>query len=236
MREWTNDSLCSHLPEDIAIERFHTEVRDRARSSQPGGQFLSRPFESSLLDGLDLRETVRNLWKGQLWVREAPPRELDFDATILLFDDERDREYEHRGTWYAEHMQESTLLFYATNPARDPIGPGILRSRYGGLGLLFPPKMVPDIYAMPTPPFGAVGCAETLVAGICLFSQKRAVAFASWAPPTLAMQAIAKRAGKRLIYVPLKSFSGQTIERLRTFHVLNGHKVRSWANRFIQGK
>lgn len=236
IREWRRESLCSHLPEDIAIERFHRSVRERAKSSSPSQRTRVRKFEASMLDGLDLRETVRNFWKGELWVKEHPARSLELDAAVIVFDDERDIEYPHRGTWYAEHRNESTLLFYATDPSRDPVGPGILRSRYGGLALLFPPLQVPDVFAARPSPLGASGCAETLVAGASLFARRSAIAYAAWSPPSLAVQDIARQAGKRLVYVPLSGFSPASLERLRTFHVLNGKDVRGWADAFIQGE
>jgi hypothetical protein len=235
LSEWKPTSLCSHLPEDVAIERFHREIRDRARSSSPSAQTRSHPFESSLLDGLDMRETARHFWKGEIWVREHPAVSLRLDTAIIAFDEGGSESYPHRGTWYAEHAGESTLIFYATDPAQDPIGPGILRSRYGGLALLFPPRRVPDVYSMPEPPLGARGALETLVAGACLFAREKAVAFASWDPPGLQLQGIARAAGKRLVHVPLSGFPAGAIERLRTFHVLNGKDVRGWADRFIRG-
>jgi len=236
IREWKSNSICSHVPEDVAIERFNQEIRTRARSSNPSGQPRSLPFEASLLDGLDLRETIRHAWRHELWVKEIPARELGMDAVVILFDDERDVEYPHRGTWYAEHKEESTLLFYATNPATDPVGPGILRSRYGGLALLFPPRGVPDAFRMRPPPLGAANCAETLLAGACLFARNHAVVHVGWEKPTLAMLDIAREAGKRLVHIPLSSFPAATIEKLRTFHVLDGKDVRGWADRFIQGE
>ena len=234
LREWKPLSLCSHVPEDVAIERFNREVRERARSSSPSSRERSRPFESSLLDGLDLRETLRHFWKGEIWVKERPARALRLDAVVVAFD-EAGGGYPHRGTWYAEHAGESTLLFYATDPAADPVGPGILRSRYGGLALLFPPRRVPDVFSLPEPPLGARGALETLVAGTCLFAREGTVAYASWDPPGLRLQAIARDAGRRLVHVPLSGFPAGAVERLRTFHVLNGKDVRGWADRFIQG-
>lgn len=235
IREWKPLSLCSHLPEDIAIERFNREVRERAKSRTTSNQPRSRPYESSLLDGLDMRETVRNFWKGEIWVKEFPPRELKLDAAVIAFDEGGPFDYPHRGTWYAEHRNESTLIFYATNPGDDPVGPGILRSRYGGLALLFPPRQVPDVFALSEPPLGARTALETLVAGACLFARQKAVAYAAWEPPGLALQSIAHQAGKRLVHVPLSTFPATAIEKLRTFHVLNGKDVRGWADRFIQG-
>lgn len=235
LREWKPTSLCSHLPEDVAIERFHREIRDRAKSSSPSSQTRSRPYESSLLDGLDMRETARHFWKGEIWVREHPAVSLRLDAAIIAFDEGGPGSYPHRGTWYAEHAGESTLIFYATDPAQDPVGPGILRSRYGGLSLLFPPRHVPDVYSLSEPPLGARGALETLVAGTCLFAVEKAVAFASWDPPGLQLQGIARDAGKRLVHIPLSGFPAGAIEKLRTFHVLNGKDVRGWADRFIRG-
>jgi hypothetical protein len=235
LREWKPTSLCSHLPEDLSIERFHGEIRERARSSNLSAQSRSRPYESSLLDGLDIRETVRNFWKKEIWVREHPARSLRLDAAIIVFDDGDDASYPHRGTWYAEHAGESTLIFYATDPGADPVGPGILRSRYGGLALLFPPRHVPDVYSLADPPLGARGPLETLVAGTCLFAREKAVAFAAWDPPSLQLQGIARDAGKRLVHVPLSGFAARSLEKLRTFHVLNGKDVRGWADSFIQG-
>jgi hypothetical protein len=235
IKEWKPLSLCSHLPEDIAIERFNREIRERAKSRTTSNQPVSRPFESSLMDGLDMRETVRNFWKGEIWVKEFPPRELKLDAAVIAFDEGGPFDYPHRGTWYAEHQNESTLIFYATNPGDDPIGPGILRSRYGGLALLFPPRQVPDVFALDEPPLGARNALETLVAGACLFARQKAVAYAAWEPPSLALQSIAQQAGKRLVHVPLSTFPAATVDKLRTFHVLNGKDVRGWADRFIQG-
>jgi hypothetical protein len=34
--------------------------------------------------------------------------------------------------------------------------------------------------------------------------------------------------------VPLAKFGAETIEKLRIFHVLNGHEVRSYAAHFIR--
>lgn len=235
IRQWKRASLCSHLPEDVAIERFNQELRERARSSSPSSQIRSQPFESSLLDGLDMRETVRNFWKGEIWVKEHPPRTLRLDTVVIAFDDGDAARYPHQGTWYAEHKGESTLLFYATDPSLDPVGPGILRSRYGGLALLFPPRAVPDVFALSPAPLGAGTPLEILVTGACLFSRERTVVFASWEPPSLRLHHLAHLAGKRLLHVKLSGFPAPLLEKLRTFHVLNGKDVRGWADRFIQG-
>jgi hypothetical protein len=45
---------------------------------------------------------------------------------------------------------------------------------------------------------------------------------------------MARQYQKQIIHIPLKRLSTQTIERVRTFHVLNGKHVRTYATRFIQ--
>jgi hypothetical protein len=45
---------------------------------------------------------------------------------------------------------------------------------------------------------------------------------------------MAKRFGRKIVHLPLKRFSGQLVERLRQFHVLNGKEIRSYAAEFIR--
>jgi hypothetical protein len=42
------------------------------------------------------------------------------------------------------------------------------------------------------------------------------------------------RFGRKLVHLPLKRFSGQQIEQLRRFHLLDGKEVRSYAADFIR--
>ena len=48
------------------------------------------------------------------------------------------------------------------------------------------------------------------------------------------MARLARRFGRKIVHVPLKRFGGQLLERLRTFHVLNGKEVRSYAADYIR--
>ena len=75
---------------------------------------------------------------------------------------------------------------------------------------------------------------ERLLAGACVHSQEVHVALVSPIPPKGAWRQIARRYNRKIIPIPLKRFSGQTIHRLRHFHVLNGHNIRSFAAQFIR--
>ena len=43
-------------------------------------------------------------------------------------------------------LEESTLAFYATDPMKNLVGPGIAQAEYGGALFLFPPRPIPDIW------------------------------------------------------------------------------------------
>jgi hypothetical protein len=72
-----------------------------------------------------------------------------------------------------------------------------------------------------------------LTYGALLFSNERTVAYVAAKKPDALMRAHARALGKHLVWLPLASFSTETLTRLRRFHVLNGQEVRSWATRFI---
>ena len=102
-------------------------------------------FTSSIKDGLDLRETLRKWHTGEIYVKELPPVQGDVGAVIFIFDSDLSR-YPWRTTWLAEHDNESTLCFYATDYLQDLVGPSIGRSFYGGALFIFPPIVIPDIW------------------------------------------------------------------------------------------
>jgi hypothetical protein len=53
-------------------------------------------------------------------------------------------------------------------------------------------------------------------------------------PHTMRWRQMAKQREKRLGMIPFTRFSGQVVGRLRRFHVLNGHGIRSYAARFVR--
>ena len=232
--KWNPFQQCSWPPEDTAIERFRTHVKDQALRMLGHDLARSEKFTTSLKDGLDIRETLRNWHTGDLYVQELPPVVGDLDCVVMLFDSPADpRDYPYRLTWHAEHQDESTLGFFATQPTEDMVGPGIARARYGGALFLFPPRPVPEIWADPRLDFSDTLEERLLSAGL-LHSREKHVALLSAGPPGLGWRRLAKRFGKKLIHLPLSKFSQQTVEGLRSFHVLNGFEVRSYAADFIR--
>ena len=191
-------------------------------------------FTTSMMDGIDLRETLRHWYDGSLYVKVQPPTIGHLDAAVMLFDNEPDpREYSWRATWFAEHEQESTLAFFATPFQKEMLGPGVAVSNYGGAMFLFPPRHIADIWEDELLDFTDT-LEQRLVAAACLHSQAKHIALLSWSAPGLALKKIAKLFKKSLVHVPLSHFSDSVVQQLRTFHVLNGQHVRSYAAHFIR--
>ncbi len=233
-QRWNPFRQCSWPPEDVSIERFRTHIKDHALDLL--GQDLARTekFSTSLKDGLDIRETLRNWHTGSLYVKEYPPSRGSLDCVIMLFDSPADpRDYPWRITWHAESHDESTLSFFATDYRQEIIGPGIALATYGGAMFLFPPRDVSDIWRDPDFDY-ADTLEERLLAAACAYSNERHIALLSSAPPGAGWRRLARRHNKRLIHVPLSRFSQETVQQLRMFHVLNGQHVRSYAQHFIR--
>ncbi|MGE0274098.1 MAG: hypothetical protein AB7G68_06070 [Nitrospiraceae bacterium] len=240
---WNPFRQCSWPPEDQKIESFNAHVRDQAKALIGADLAKVEKFTTSIKDGIDIRESLRHWYRrhraGQparmeIYVREIPPGRGNVDTVIFLFDTPADPDrYTWQATWFAEHQEESTLCFYATPFLEQMVGPGIGQSNYGGALFLFPPRPIPDIWQDQALGF-AKTLEERLIAAAAVHSQETHVALVSPIPPRARWRHIARRYGRRLVTIPLSRFSGQTIERLRRFHVLNGHEIRSYAAKFIR--
>jgi hypothetical protein len=233
-RSWNPFGQCSWPPEDIAIERFRTHVKDAALDLIGNDLARTEKFSASMKDGLDIRETLRNWHLGELHVKVFPPARGKIDCVVMLFDSPADpRDYPWRITWHAEHHDESTLSLFATNFVDEMVGPGIALARYGGCMFLFPPRPIPDIWRDPQFDF-ADTLEERLLAAGLQYSNEKHIALLSYQPPGAGWRRLASRYRKKIVHVPMARFGAATIEKLRMFHVLNGHQVRSFAEHFIR--
>ena len=136
-------------------------------------------------------------------------------------------------TWYAEHNEESTLCFFATQYMDDMVGPGIAQATYGGCMMIYPPRPILDIWQDPRIRFSNT-LEERLLEAAFFHSKEKHVTVVAPCAPRLSWRRLANKYGKKIIHIPLKRFSNQTIEKVRRFHVLNGKNIRSYAQRFIQ--
>lgn len=231
---WNPMAQCSWPPEDKLIESFRSHVMDRAKQIMGADLVRTEKFTTSVRDGIDIRDTLRNWHTGDIYVKVLPPVRGSLDAVVMLFDSPADpREYPWRTTWFAEHNEESTLAFYATDFRDEMVGPGIGLANYGGAMFLFPPIAIPDIWRDPRLDFVET-MEERLLAAACLYSRNPQIALLSAFPPGAGWRRLARRFRKKWIHVPLNQFSDSTVKQLRMAHVLNGRQVRSFAAHFIR--
>ncbi|MSR75323.1 MAG: hypothetical protein EXS14_07630 [Planctomycetes bacterium] len=232
-RAWDPTRACSWLPEDATIEAFRRHVCGNALALAGLDRRRTEPFSASLLDGLDLRATLRDPLL-RLHVREDPRVPGGVGAFVLIFeDDPQGDRFPYRSTWYAEKPWESTLAFYATNPLATPVGPGVALSHYGGAMFLYPPLPIPDIWDDLRFEQSRTS-AERLLRAAVYWSQDKFVVHVSEQPPSRRIEAEAARLGKHIVHLPLTAFPTTQLQRLRRMHILNGNTVRSWAGRWIR--
>ena len=153
---------------------------------------------------------------------------------VFLFEMEPHPErYPWRQTWYAEHKDESTLCFFATEYMSELIGPGIGKATYGGCMMIYPPRPIINIWEDPRL-FLSQTLEEKLLEAAFFHSKEKNVLVVSPGPPKADWRRLSRQYKKHIVHIPLKRFSAQTIERIRRFHVLNGKQVRTYAPKFIQ--
>ncbi len=236
-REWEDQpdlaGLCDWPPESDRQEKFMHFVRKRALAVVSEDRRRVEEFTGSMLDGLDLRETLRHWSTGKLYVRaEYPPRGA-VGAVVVVFEDQAiDDDNNWRATLYAEHRGESDITFFATPLGEHVVGPRISRVELNGILSVWPAALIPDIWLFNLGE-GVKTCADALLASGIMFSADRYVAYVAAEPPRPRLKALARRYGRHIIYLPLQQFAHDRLRRIRRFHMLGGRHVRAWARDYI---
>ncbi|MEW6262519.1 MAG: hypothetical protein AB1641_05525 [Thermodesulfobacteriota bacterium] len=235
--KWRGRNICSYQPEDIVIEGFGDYLKKKTIQVLSEENRRTLPFQASMLDGLDLRETIRNWHEGRLYVTENRQVRGKVGSVVLVFDedqkDEDGREqYPWLMTWLGEHAQESDMAFYATPAGENVVGPGISRCEYGGFMLTYPPLRLADIWRDSFFDL-ARSKAERLLLAAVDYAEEKLVAYIGPKPPPSRIKSWANLYGKKVVYLPIGQFSPVTLKKIRVFHVLDGHLVRTWAGEYI---
>ncbi len=244
--DWRGFSVCSYPPEDVVVEGYGAYLRKKAVAALAEEGARTEPFTSSLLDGIDLRETVRN-WddRKRLYVHESRPVRGKVGSVVVIFDPDEPapgtagtatgapERYPWKLTWLGEHAQESDMALYATEPGQVLVGPGISRCEYGGFMMTFPPRRVYDVWEDPF--FRSVTSkAERLLFAGLVYALEKMVVYVAARPPRPAWKALATRLDKKIVYLPIGQFSPPMLRRIRVFHVLDGYHVRAHAKEFVR--
>ncbi|MHA1733416.1 MAG: hypothetical protein ACTSU5_15825 [Promethearchaeota archaeon] len=244
------NSTVSYPPEDRRFEDLVAFIKYKARRILKAKLTRVHEFTSSLMDGLAIRETLRNWFRKKIFVKEEIPFRGEIGPVVVIFDeDEERREYEFEMIWMAEHGQESDVALYSTFPEDNLIGPGIARVELGGFCAVFPP-LAWNGYDLFDPWNKQIHFREyheemaditdkrhekLLACGIynAAPSQKFILYVASRAPRQRMVQLARKRGGHEILYLPLETYSEDVVRKLRVIHLLRGKRTREFAGKYI---
>ncbi len=231
-QEFHGEAICSYPPEDIVIEDYGRFLKRKAKSILSEERSRTEPFTTSLLDGVDLRETVRNWHESKIYVRQLEKTAGEVGSVIVIFDPDPADRYSYLTTWLGEHQNESDMAFYSTNPFEHLVGPGIGRGEYGGFLLSLPPRRMIDVWTDPDYDFAENKPERLLLAGLD-YSVHRNVVYVAARPPRSVFRSNASRFGRNILYMPLGQLSPQKLKRIRVVHVLDSYERRQEAKDFI---
>ncbi|PYV45687.1 MAG: hypothetical protein DMG06_01490 [Acidobacteria bacterium] len=231
-RQLDGNSICSYPPEDIVLENYGLFLKKKGKSVLSEERSRVEPFTTSLLDGIDLRETLRNWHEGKLYVREFQKISGEVGAVVVIFEEDRENHYPWSMTWLGEHSQESDMAFYSTNPYDQPVGPGITRAEYGGFLLSYPPRRMLDVWHDPDYWF-AESKPETLLLAALDYTLEKFVVYVAAHPPRSIFKTVAARLGRKIIYIPIGQLSPISLKKIRVVHVLDSHERRAIAKDYL---
>lgn len=234
--EWAEqldgNSICSYPPEDLVIEDYGKFLRERAKSILREERVRVEPFTTSVHDGIDIRETIRNWHEGKIYVRKFERLSGDVGAVVVIFDDDLLDRYTYMTTWLGEHQNESDMAYYATQPFDHLVGPGIGRAEYGGFLMVLPPRRMFDVWSDPDYDFAETKPERLLMAALD-YSVERHVVYVAAKPPRSIFRSIAAHLNRQIIYIPIGQLSPTKLKKLRIVHVLDSHERRKVAKDFL---
>jgi hypothetical protein len=226
------NSICSYPPEDLVIEDYGRFLKKKGKSILSEERARTEPYTTSLLDGIDLRETIRNWHAGKIYVREFQKIAGEVGSVIVIFDDDREDRYPYMTTWLGEHQNESDMAFYSTFPFDHLVGPGIGRGEYGGFLMSLPARRMFDVWQDPDYGFAETKPERLLLAGLD-YSLERFVVYVAGKPPRSVFRGIAARMGRTIIYIPIGQLSPVALKKIRVVHVLDGYDKRGVAKEYL---
>ncbi|TXT59787.1 MAG: putative TraB determinant protein [Promethearchaeota archaeon] len=238
--EWEKEKnyTVSYPPEDILEEDYFAFIRKKAIKNLKEQRIKIEEFKSSLMDGIAIKETIRN-WATQqkIYVKNEQKIKGKIDTLIVIFDkdDGKREKYPYKLTWYAEHDKESDMAFYATFPGDYLIGPGISHVEVGGLLSIFPPPYLPEIFApyMNYQYEDTHNKAERLLKAGIFYSKEKYIAYVAKEPPRKYFHSMAGVKGRKIVYIPLDTFSHESLKTIKHIHILAGRNKRKIAHKYI---
>lgn len=235
LASFDGETICSYPPEDVIVEEFGRYLAKRGKSVLSEEAARSVPFTTSVLDGIDVRETIRHWTERKVFVRELGRAPGEVGSVVVIFDEDRaesGERFPHSMTWLGEHEQESDMAFYCTDPAQGIVGPGICRVTYGGFLLSYPPGRLLDVWSDPDYRM-AESKPEVLLLAALDYARDRIIVHVAPRPPRSILVQLASRLDRKILHIPIGTLSPSTVKRLRVMHVLSGHDKRAIARDYV---
>jgi len=234
--EWAHqtdgNAICSYPPEDLLIEDYGRFLKRKAKSMLSEERSRTEPFTTSVLDGIDLRETIRNWHEQKIYVRQLDRIAGEVGASVVIFDADHENRYQYLTTWLGEHQNESDMAFYSTYPFEHLVGPGIGRAEYGGFLMTLPPRRMLDVWGDPDYDF-AQDKPERLLLAALDYSMQRYVVYVAAKPPRSIFRSIAAHLNRRIVYIPIGQLSPTKLKKIRVVHVLDSYERRNDAREYL---
>jgi hypothetical protein len=231
-RQTTGDAICSYPPEDLVIEEYGRFLKHKAKAILSEERVRVEPFTTSILDGIDIRETIRNWHARKIFVRKADRLAGEVGAVVVIFDEDQEDRYQYLTTWLGEHQNESDMSFYSTFPFENLVGPGIGRAEYGGYLMTLPPRRLFDVWSDPDYEF-AENKPERLLMAALDYSVEKFVVYVAAKPPRSIFRSIAAHLNRKILYVPIGQLSPAKLKKLRVVHVLDSYDRRLEAKDYL---
>jgi hypothetical protein len=231
-RQTTGEAICSYPPEDLVIEEYGRFLKKKAKAMLSEERVRVEPFTTSILDGIDIRETIRNWHQRKIYVRQADRLAGEVGSVVVVFDEDREDRYQYLTTWLGEHQNESDMAFYSTFPFDHLVGPGIGRAEYGGFLMTLPPRRMFDVWHDPDYDFAETKPERLLMAGLD-YSVERFVVYVAARPPRSIFRSIAAHLNRKILYVPMGALSPTKLKKLRVVHVLDSYDRRQEAKDYL---
>jgi len=234
--EWASQlngaSICSYPPEDLVVEDYGRFLKQKGKSILSEERVRVEPFTTSILDGIDMRETIRKWYEGRIYVRQFQKIHGEVGSIVVIFDEDRDNRYPYTTTWLGENQNESDMAFYSTFPFDNLVGPGIGRAEYGGFLMSLPPRRMYDVWQDADYEF-AESKSERLLLAALDYSIHHYVVYVAAKPPRSIFKTIASRVDRTVIYIPIGQLSPVSLKKIRVVHVLDGYDKRAGAKDYL---
>jgi len=88
--EWASQlngsGICSYPPEDLIVENYGRYLKKKGKSILSEERVRVEAFTTSILDGIDLRETIRKWYEKRIYVRHFQKISGEVGSVVVIFD------------------------------------------------------------------------------------------------------------------------------------------------------